>query len=84
MVQSTHLGEGDEVARRRQLHPPGLRSILPQAQMTAAGVIVSEIPFKNLPGRPLPRGAIRSAPVSDTGGPGAKPGEAANFIVTPF
>src|SRR6266571_4611096 len=27
----------------------------------------------------LPRGVIRSAPVSDTGGPGAKPGEAANF-----
>jgi hypothetical protein len=24
----------------------------------------------------LPRGVIRSAPVSDTGGPGAKPGEA--------
>ena len=34
---------------------------------------------QNLPGRPLPRGVIRSAPVSDTGGPGAKPGEAANF-----
>src|SRR5437867_10143664 len=26
----------------------------------------------------LPRGVIRSAPCSDTGGPGAKPGEAAN------
>ena len=26
----------------------------------------------------MPRGVIRSAPVSDTGGPGAKPGEAAN------
>ena len=26
----------------------------------------------------VPRGVIRSAPVSDTGGPGAKPGEAAN------
>src|SRR6266567_1713413 len=31
------------------------------------------------PGEPLPRCIIRSAPVSDTGGPGAKPGEAANF-----
>src|SRR2546426_442231 len=31
-------------------------------------------------GRPLPRCIIRSAPVSDTGGPGAKPGEAATFI----
>src|SRR5205085_6647772 len=29
--------------------------------------------------RPLPRCIFRSAPVSDTGGPGAKPGEAANF-----
>ena len=28
----------------------------------------------------LPRGVIRSAPVSETGGLGAKPGEAANFI----
>src|SRR2546429_6092150 len=37
---------------------------------------------QNLPGRPLPRGVIRSAPVSDTGGPGAKPGEAATFIST--
>src|SRR3954471_11214337 len=27
-----------------------------------------------------PRCIIRSAPVSDTGGPGAKPGEAANFL----
>src|SRR6266568_6995347 len=34
------------------------------------------------PGRPLPRCIIRSAPVSDTGGPGAKPGEAATFIST--
>ena len=33
---------------------------------------------QNLTGRPLPRCIIRSAPVSDTGGPGAKPGEAAN------
>ena len=31
---------------------------------------------QNLSGRPLPRCIIRSAPVSDTGGPGAKPGEA--------
>ena len=31
-------------------------------------------------GQPLPRCIIRSAPVSDTGGPGAKPGEAATFI----
>lgn len=30
----------------------------------------------------LPRGVIRSAPVSDTGGLGAKPGEAATFIST--
>src|SRR5690349_21824434 len=27
-----------------------------------------------------PRGVIRSASVSETGGPGAKPGEAANFV----
>jgi hypothetical protein len=33
---------------------------------------------QNLSGRPLPRCIIRSAPVSDTEGPGAKPGEAAN------
>src|SRR6266581_3741473 len=30
----------------------------------------------------LPRGVIRSAPVSDTGGPGAEPGEATSFIST--
>src|ERR1043166_3049210 len=35
---------------------------------------------QNLLGRPfMPRCIISSAPVSDTGGPGAKPGEAANF-----
>src|ERR1039457_3186718 len=34
---------------------------------------------QNLPGRPLPRCIIRSAPVYDIGGSGAKPGEAANF-----
>ena len=34
---------------------------------------------QNLLGRPLPRCIIRSAPVSDTGGPGAKPGEATNL-----
>src|SRR5262249_33200399 len=36
---------------------------------------------QNLPERPfLPRGVIRSASVSETEGPGAKPGEAAIFI----
>src|SRR5436309_5981084 len=30
--------------------------------------------------KPLPRRIIRSAPVSEPGGPGAKPGEAANFV----
>ena len=35
---------------------------------------------QNLPGRPLPRCITSSAPVSETGGPGAIPGEAANFV----
>src|SRR5439155_7963080 len=34
----------------------------------------------SLPGDQLPRCIIRSAPVSDTGGLGAKPGEATTFI----
>ena len=34
---------------------------------------------QNLPGRPLPRCITNSAPVSETGGLGAIPGEAANF-----
>src|SRR5437667_10188377 len=67
----------------------------PRQPITPGGEIESRLAYtqksdgQNLPGRPafaelwlgkpLPRSIIRSAPVSDTGGPGAKPGEAANF-----
>jgi len=51
---------------------------------TLGGEIESRLAYtqksegQNLPGRPLPGCIIGSAPASDTGGPGAKPGEAAN------
>src|SRR4051794_32557189 len=56
-----------------ELRPPGgeIESRLAYTQKSEG---------QNLLGRPLPRCIIRSAPVSDTGGPGAKPGEAANFL----
>jgi hypothetical protein len=52
---------------------------------TPGGEIASRLAYtqksrgQNLPGRPLPRGVTSSVPVSDTGGPGAKPGGAATF-----
>src|SRR5258705_7979596 len=58
--------------------------ILPSAFKPPGGEIESRLAYtqksegQNLSGRPVPRCIIRSAPVSDTGGPGAKPGEAAN------
>src|SRR6266576_3863249 len=60
--------------------------ILPSSFSPPGGEIESRLAYtqksegQNLSGRPLPRCIIRSAPVSDTGGPGAKPGEAANFV----
>ena len=57
----------------------------PAANFPPGGEIESRLAYtqksegQNLSGRPMPRCIIRSAPVSETGGPGAKPGEAANF-----
>src|SRR5437870_9887219 len=65
----------------RHSEPPGgeIASRLAYTQKSRGQNLPGRPAFAELRlGKPLPRGVIRSAPVSDTGGLGAKPSEATN------
>ena len=47
MMKSAYFRERHYLAFLRTLDPPGLRSVLVQTQMCSAGVVISEITFKD-------------------------------------
>ena len=71
-MQSPNLGERDDLALLRRLHPPRLRGILVQTQMCSAGVVEvqSTIPHNTRCGKFAIRGitstANRSSSEDDT------------------
>ncbi len=43
MVQTTDLGERNDLAAARRFHQPGIRRILPEGQVRARSVVVAEV-----------------------------------------